>query len=113
MSMSSSSHTRFSRRALVGSSLVGGAIASVGARTRAAAPATRRLAAPPTQGAAIPAGWRLWLLDAADELRPSAPGAPTDDEIEEVVSFQAEPTEEMAAAIARWGSGPANLPWSA
>ncbi len=62
--------------------------------------------------AASPAGWRTWYLSSPDELRPAAPGAPTQAEIDEVVAAQAAASEETAAAIARWGSGPAVIPWS-
>jgi membrane-associated phospholipid phosphatase len=54
----------------------------------------------------------LWLLSSADELRPEAPGAPTQVEIDEVIAAQAAPSNETAAAITRWGSGPAVLAWS-
>ncbi len=51
-------------------------------------------------------------LTSADELRPPAPSEPTQAEIDEVIAAQAAPTEEVTAAIERWGEGPAILPWS-
>ena len=62
--------------------------------------------------AASPAGWRTWLLTSPDELRPAAPGAPTQAEIDEVVAAQADPSDGTTAAIARWGGRPAVIPWT-
>jgi membrane-associated phospholipid phosphatase len=61
---------------------------------------------------ADPATWRMWLLASADELRPAAPGAPSQAEIDAVVAAQSDPSEATMAAIARWGSGPAIIPWA-
>lgn len=58
------------------------------------------------------AGWRTWLLNSADELRPAAPGNPTTAELDELIAFQAQRTAETAATVAQWGEGPAVLPWS-
>jgi len=62
--------------------------------------------------AASPENWRMWLLRSPDELRPAAPGAPTQAEIDEVVQTQAESTDATADTIARWGNGLAIVPWS-
>jgi membrane-associated phospholipid phosphatase len=59
-----------------------------------------------------PASWRTWILTSADELRPAAPVAPTQADIDEVIAAQAAPTEAEIAAIELWGTGPAILPWS-
>ena len=115
--MSTPSHAspRVSRRLLVGSSLAGAAFLPLASGPRAAvappAAAAARVARR-QETAASPAGWRTWLLSSPDELRPAAPGAPTQAEIDEVVAAQTNPSEETAAAVARWGSGPAVIPWS-
>src|SRR5215211_912445 len=115
MSTSGFSSSRLSRRALVGSSLAGAALLPLGSDHRAAAgpagAATSALARR-QEAAASPAGWRTWLLASPDELRPAAPGAPTQAEIDEVVAAQTNPSDETAAAIARWGTGPAVVAWS-
>lgn len=54
----------------------------------------------------------MWILAAPDELRPAAPGAPTQAEIDEVVRLQAEATAETEELVAKWGTGPAVLAWS-
>jgi membrane-associated phospholipid phosphatase len=92
----------FSRRTLVGSGL--------------AAAALVRLGAPPALGArqesaADPTTWRTWLLESVDELRPPAPSDPAQTEIDELLDYQSRRTDETAAAVARWGSGPAVIPW--
>jgi len=61
---------------------------------------------------ASPDGWRMWYLASVDALRPSAPGAATQAEIDEAVKAQAEITPEMTAAVKRWGTGVAVVPWS-
>ena len=112
---SSGSSSRLSRRLLLGSSLAGAALLPLGTASRAAAGPARTVASPRRrfqETPASPAGWRTWLLAAPDELRPAAPGAPTQAEIDEVVAAQTNPSDETAAAIARWGSGPAVVPWS-
>ncbi|MCD6034020.1 MAG: phosphoesterase PA-phosphatase related protein, partial [Thermomicrobiales bacterium] len=115
--MSTPSHAspRVSRRLLVGSSLAGAALLPLASGPRAAvappAAAAARVARR-QETAASPAGWRTWLLSSPDELRPAAPGAPTQAEIDEVVAAQTNPSEETVAAITHWGSGPAVIPWS-
>ena len=106
---------RMSRRALVGAGLAGAAAVPLASLHRAAAGGAPRGALAPAAGqetAASPAGWRTWLLASVDELRPAAPGAPSRAEIDEVVAAQADPSEATAAAIARWGTGPALIPWA-
>jgi membrane-associated phospholipid phosphatase len=92
----------FSRRTLVGSGL--------------ATAALLRLGAPPALGvrqetAADPTTWRTWLLDSADELRPAAPSDPTANEMDELLDYQSRRTDETAATVTQWGSGPAVIPW--
>jgi membrane-associated phospholipid phosphatase len=107
---------RFSRRSLVGTGLAGASLLSLSApRPGIAAPggslwpSLRRR----QEAATSPLGWHTWYLIGPDELRPAAPGSPGDDEVEEIVGFQAATTDEMAAVIAKWGTGPVVLPWSA
>ncbi|CAA9570458.1 MAG: hypothetical protein AVDCRST_MAG19-2727 [uncultured Thermomicrobiales bacterium] len=112
MSQLSPTAPRFSRRLLIGSSMAGAALVAsmpnhhAGAQPVAARPAWRQEATP------SPTGWRTWYLTSPDELRPTAPGAPTQAEINEVVAAQSEPTAETTAAITRWASGPAVIAWS-
>ena len=64
---------------------------------------------------ASPEGWRMWHLETAASLRPSAPGAATQAEIDEIVAIQAQATPEAAEApdpVAMWGTVPASLSWS-
>ncbi len=91
-----------SRRTLLGSSLAAAAVWRLGAGPARAAR---------QEGASDPTTWRTWLLDSIDELRPSAPADPTPAEIEELLDFQSRRTDEIAATVARWGSGPAVIPW--
>src|SRR5687768_14822122 len=100
MSMHSSPSARFSRRLLVGSSLAGAALLPLGSgRHAVAAPA--RTAAPARarhqETATTPAGWRTWYLTSPDELRPAAPAAPSQGEIDEVLRFQEGRTDEATA----------------
>jgi membrane-associated phospholipid phosphatase len=116
MSMSSVASSRLSRRTLVRSSLASVAFLPIGSspavRAAPASMVTSRVARR-QETASSPAGWRTWLLTSPDELRPAAPGAPTQAEIDEVVAAQAAPSDETAAAIARWGTGSALAPWYA
>ena len=112
---SSSKSSRFSRRLLLGSSLAGAAIVPLGSRhTTFAGPSGARRAARARRQEATPSpdGWRTWYLTASDELRPKAPGAPSQAEIDEVVAAQSAASDETAATITRWGSGPAVIAWS-
>jgi len=116
MSSFKSLSPRFSRRALVGSSLAGAALLPLGSLQRAAAEpalAHRSRSALQAVSATSPAGWRTWHLKTSDELRPAKPADPTKDEIDEIIGFQAKPTEEQTSAIKLWGTGPAVLAWSA
>src|SRR5215204_1488359 len=112
---------RFSRRTLIGSSLAGAALLPVGtlhaqyqetASSPAASPAASPVGSPAASPVASSAGGRTWVLASADELRPAAPGAPTQAEIDEVVAAQAAPSDATTAAITRWGTGPAVVPWA-
>jgi len=97
---------------LIGSSLAGAAlVASTPYHRTVAQPLAARIAW--RQEATLsPAGWRTWYLTSPDDLRPTAPGAPTQAEIDEVVAAQAAPSDETVAAITRWGSGQAVIAWS-
>src|SRR5215218_3705731 len=106
---------RVSRRALIGVGLATAAVVPLASLHRAAAgnvPRATSVTAAVQETSANLATWRTWLLASADELRPAAPGAPGQVEIDEVVAAQADPSDETVAAIARWGSGPAIIPWS-
>jgi membrane-associated phospholipid phosphatase len=92
----------FSRRVLVGSGLAAAAAWRLGASP---ALAVRQDVAPD------PTTWRTWLLTSADELRPLAPGDPASGEADVLLDYQARRTNETAAMVARWGSGPAVIPW--
>ncbi len=115
MSASFSKSPRFSRRLLLGSSLAGAATVPLGSRhTTFAGPSGAGRAAPARRQEATPSpdGWRTWYLSSSDELRPKAPGAPSQAEIDEVVAAQSATSDETVAAITRWGSGPAVIAWS-
>jgi membrane-associated phospholipid phosphatase len=61
---------------------------------------------------ASPKGWRMWYLPSADAQRPAAPGAVSQAEIDEVIQAQKTITPEMTAAVKKWGTGVAVVPWS-
>lgn len=103
---------RVSRRTLMGAVAIV-PLATVGGRAGVASAASL----PPVFTALQPDGgdvatWRTWILTSPDELRPAAPVAPTQAEIDEVVAAQAAITDETTAAIAHWGTGPVTMPWS-
>jgi membrane-associated phospholipid phosphatase len=54
----------------------------------------------------------MWYLDSSESLRPSAPGAPSQAEIDEVVKAQEAITPEVTEAVKKWGTGVAVAPWS-
>jgi membrane-associated phospholipid phosphatase len=108
------SQSRFSRRAVVGSSITGAALLPLGSldRSRPLA-ATAVAAAPARQDAATELStWKTWLLKAPDELRPPSPGTPSREEFNEVVEALEAPSSEMTAAIKKWGTTPATIPWT-
>jgi len=95
-----------SRRALLGAALqvgLGGAalylVAPMGASTGVSAGRT-------------PDAGRTWLLTTAEELRPPPPSARDESEFDEVRALQAARSDATDAAIQRWGSGSAVLPWT-
>src|SRR5262245_23995639 len=92
----------FSRRALVGSSLAAAAMWPLGTASAAAR----------QDVSAVTLGWRPWLLDAVDELRPAAPADPTQAEIEELLDLQAKRSDETLAAIRQWTGRPTVIPWT-
>jgi len=61
---------------------------------------------------ATPGDWRMWYLASADAIRPPAPGAATQDEVDEVIRVQSAAVPEVTEAIMRWGTGPAPIAWS-
>ena len=105
------SSTSLSRRTLVGSSLAGAVALPLASRHRAFARG-QDPGATPAPGGQGAGDWRMWLLTSADELRPEAPGAPTEAERDEVVQMQANLSDEAAEAVKRWGTGSAIAPWS-
>jgi hypothetical protein len=54
----------------------------------------------------------MWYLPSADSQRPAAPGAVSQAEIDEVIQAQKTITPEMTAAVKKWGTGVAVVPWS-
>ena len=98
----SASSRAFSRRTLVGSSLAAATLWPLGA-----APAAAR-----QETSTTPLGWRPWLLDTVDELRPAAPPDPTPSEIEELLDLQGRRTDETMATIRHWTSRPSVVPWT-
>lgn len=116
MATSGFSHSRLTRRAVVGSSLTGAALlplAAFGQGGRGASSHGVAAAAARQDATTALATWKTWLLTSPDELRLAAPGAPAAAEIEEIVGFLAAPTAEMTAAIRKWGAQPATIPWTA
>ena len=112
MSRFSNASPRLSRRVLIGASLGSAALVPLTSGNRASAqPDATDLAWQP-EATPSPTVWRTWYLTSPDELRPAAPGAPTQVEIDEVITAQATPSDATVAAIGRWGSGPAVLAWS-
>ncbi len=118
------SPARLSRRSLVGTSLAGAAILSVDAVSSAlAAPArsggsrvldqTAGATPTATATATMIAKWPLWVLSSASEFRPVAPPASTKEELAAVIAAQTTMSDATKASVAKWGSGPAVLPWSA
>ena len=98
-----SSPDPLSRRALLGSVLVG-----------SASLVFRPLAAP-VRGAesnVASGSWRPWLLSSSDELRPARPLPPTSDELAELVALQGQRTATTLVTIARWDDPTVVLPWT-
>ena len=91
-----------SRRTLVGSSLAAAAVSHLGRASTVAAG---------QDAASDPTTWRLWLLETVDALRPAAPADPASSEIDDLLDYQNRRGDETAATVARWGSGPAVIPW--
>ena len=59
----------------------------------------------------MPTTGHTWLLASPDALRPEAPGAPADTELDELLDLQSKRTDATAELVARWGNRPAVLPW--
>ncbi len=94
------------RRVLTMSAGLGAA--ALGART---GPSMMQAAAAQQQPVApLPTG-HTWLLEASDALRPAAPGEATTAEIDELLDFQADLSDEMVEVIDRWAGRQAVLPW--
>src|SRR5688500_8718661 len=90
---------RFTRRVLVGSSLAGTALLPLASTQRGhAAPLSRAASdAAAYQESTSVSEWRTWYLSSADQLRPEAPGDPTEEEINEVIQLQGDSTDEITA----------------
>ena len=106
------SSSRVSRRLLLQSSLAGAGSVYLGSRLTASARAQGAEASPEPDDGDGPGRWRTWYLSTPAELRPEAPGAPSQAEIDEVLEMQAARTEADEAIVALWGTGPAILAWS-
>jgi hypothetical protein len=98
----STSPRLLSRRVLVGSSVAATALWHLGA---APALGARQ------EASSDPTTWRTWLLDAVDEVRPPAPAEPASTEMDKLLDYQSRRSDETAATVAHWGSGPAVIPW--
>jgi len=116
--MASFSAPRLSRRALVGSTLAGAALAQAAPVGRLLAPLSAS-AAPMTSAVPrrrldeiAPFGWRTLVLQSAIELRPAAPAAPTQAELDELVALQGQRNDETIATIQQWNGGTAIIPWT-
>src|SRR5690348_15031517 len=116
--MASFSAPRLSRRALVGASIAGAAIAQAAPIGRLLAPLSAS-AAPMTSAVPrwrldeiAPFGWLTLVLQSASELRPAAPAAPTQTELDELVTLQGQRNDVTIATIQQWGSGTAIIPWT-
>ncbi len=90
------------RRALLGSALVGSASLAF---SRVAVPM-----AAATQSDIDPGRWRTWLLTSGDEVRPPQPPPPTPDELTEMVELQGQRTAATLATIAKWDDATVVLP---
>jgi membrane-associated phospholipid phosphatase len=99
----------------MGSSLAGAAVlplASLHAGSARTVAITNARSAYRQTPEASAANWRTWYLTSPDQLRPEAPGAPSQAEIDEVLELQAARTDESTAAIARWHTGPPLEVWT-
>ena len=102
--------TSFSRRALLGGGLA--TAAALGLRPLAGAAGALDRLVMLRANPAPAAGWRPWLLASPSELRPAAPSAPTAAEVDELLALQGQRTAATNQVVARWGTGPAVLPWT-
>lgn len=117
MSISRFSSPLLSRRFLVGAGVAGAATLPLASLSSAMATGTTNdavvAASSARQEATAELGkWKTWIIDAPDAFRPSAPGAPDADEIDEVIAALASPGPDVAAAIAKWRTRPATIPWT-
>ena len=63
------------------------------------------------EAASVLSSGHTWLLEASDALRPAAPGEATTAEIDEILEFQVDRSDEMVEVINRWAGQQAVLPW--
>ncbi len=91
-----------SRRELFRAGLAGTAMWSL---TRRSVAASRRQASGDSPR-------RPWLLTSASDLRPAAPPAPSQAEVDDLVALQAGRTDGTHEMVDRWGDRPAVLPWT-
>jgi membrane-associated phospholipid phosphatase len=107
--------SRVSRRALMGVSLAGAAGLPLASLHHTDASRLSRVLLAPVANQEMSTdleSGRTWILTSPDEVRPAAPEAPSQAEIDEVVSAHADPPAKMAEAIERWGTVPALIAWS-
>jgi PAP2 superfamily len=115
MTLSRFPSSRLSRRAVVGAGIAGTALFPL----RVPDSVAPVFDLPPAGAAPMGADpadelvrWKMWLLTSPNELRPPAPGTPTDAEIEEIIGYLESPSDEMTAAVKKWGTSIATIPWS-
>ena len=88
MSTRPTTFSRVSRRTLNASSLTGAAARPLGPAHHVEAAPNRPLEATRLRrqaAAQSPEGWRTWYLTSPDEIRPAAPAAPSQAEIDELL----------------------------
>lgn len=112
-SMQSGLTRAFDRRHLLGLAAGVGAAVALPQAVFGSASGPRPASISRVQGEmiAVPTGTYTWLLDSPSALQPAAPGAPSDAELDELLVFQSERTEEMARTVDMWAGRPAVFPW--
>jgi hypothetical protein len=94
------------RRLLTLSASVGAA--ALGARV---SPGLMTSSSAQTQAAGSLESGHTWLLDSPNALRPDPPASRTQEELDELLRFQADRTDDMVDIINKWASRQAVLPW--
>jgi membrane-associated phospholipid phosphatase len=98
---------RFRRRTLLG--LAAGGSAAL-AFSHSLAPSLPSARAQTADGSVL--SWRTWILKSADELRPEAPGDPSQSEMDEILSLQSKRSYGNVSQITQWGTYSAVIPWA-